>query len=37
MAKAYHSIDVGLKFHSTEDLPKEMRSILLVDIQKELA
>jgi len=32
MAKAYHSVDIGLDFHSTEDLPNEMRSILLVDI-----
>jgi len=32
MAKAYHSLDVGLDFHSSEELPNEMRSILLLDI-----
>jgi len=36
MAKAYHSLDVSLKFHSSEDLPKEFRSIFLIDIEEGL-
>lgn len=32
MAKAYSSVDIGLDFHSTEELPEEMRSILAIQI-----